>query len=667
MKPAVVLGLVGVAIGALFFVLFSSPDPGGREPDAPDGPVATTPEEGPERTTNITLDSTASSGRVEEAVVKTERTTVASTSGNLLSGAWSNALEGVVLDPEGEPLADVELELVVGDTTGQFGVLQAVAAQNSVSGGGPAPTWRTQSDDQGTFRFTSLPPNQVYTLSASHPDFAETKKSNFAIHEEGTTQVKVRLSKGYQLEGVVLDDLSGKPIAGAQLRLQTIMSLLPGQDGVGDLTATTDQDGFYSIANVTQGTRNLTVTADGYGSRTRNNLLFSGPLAGAEPVRQDFRLAPGLALSGRVFAPDMSPIAGAQVEATSYETAQVSRGKAVTDASGLFVIEDLAEGTFMVIVRAPGYSDQRVTRVQLSDPEMQIIMARQGGVMGQVVSGQNGAPVPKFRASVRMVAPGSTTYGRAVASASFADPNGEYALSGLESGSYAMYVEAEGFAPTFSETFIVNQGITTPDVVVEMGQGGTITGRLVDATSGQPISGAVVKTADNGYVDNPFTQMIGGMMPRTTTDRTVRTDSDGNFTIAGVTATVYQVRITHPEYTATDVKDIVVGEGQTNDLGTVRLFSGADVSGTVFDASGRPLANAQVTLSGSGYPRTVRTNDEGRFVIDNVHAGTWKLAAQRPITQGGNPFEAIIDIQASERTLTVVDGQEVTIDLTLDS
>lgn len=667
MKPAVVLGLVGVAVAALFFVLFSSPDEGGVDPGAPDGRVVTSQERGPEPTTNITLDTTATSGRIEEAVVSTERETVASTSGNLLSGAWSNGLEGIVLDPDGEPLADVELELAVGDTTGQFGLLQAVAAQNSVTGGGPAPTWRTQSGDEGTFRFANLPPNQTYTLTAIHPDFAETKKSNFAIHEEGTTQIKVRLSRGYQLEGVVLDDLSGKPIAGAELRLQTIMSLLPGRDGLGDLTATTDEDGFYSIANVTQGTRNLTVNADGYGSRTRNNLLFSGPLAGSKPVNQDFRLAPGLELAGRVFAPDMSPIPGAQIEATSYETAQVSRGKAVTDATGLFVIEDLAEGTFMVIVRAPGYSDQRVTRVQLSDPELQIIMARQGGVMGQVVSGQNGAAVPKFRASVRMVAPGSTTYGRAVSSELFASPNGEFALSGLESGSYAMYVEADGFAPTFSETFIVNQGITTSDVVVRMGQGGTITGRLVDATSGQPVAGAVVKTADNGYVENPFTQMIGGMMPRTTTDRTVRTDSEGNFAIEGVTATIYQVRITHAEYTSTDVKDIVIGEGQTNDLGTIQLFSGAEVSGTVFDASGRALPNATVTLSGSGYPRTVRTNDAGRFVIDNVHAGSWKLAAQRPITQGGNPFEAIIDIQASERTLTVIDGQEVTLDLTLDS
>lgn len=665
MKPVVVLGFVGAAIAALFFVLFNSPS--GTEGDGP-GLDQRTPKEvqqAQERTTEISLDRPAKeSGRALEAVTSSEREAVGSLTGELIEGAWSNGLQGIITDKNGAPIADVELELVAGATDTQFSILEAVA---SAQGGKQLPTWHGKTSDEGTFEFTNLPPNQPYRLTASHPDFAEKKKSNFAITETGITQIKVILGRGYTLTGRVLDDLNGDPIEGAEMRLQSIMSMLPGADGRGDQVTHTDQEGRYEFLNVTGGTRNLTVIAEGYGSRTRNNLLFSGPIAEAEPTVQDFRLGPGLALFGRVFAPDMTPIVGAKVEATSYETAQVSRGKAVSDQGGAFAIQGLAEGTFMVIVRAPGFSDQRVTRVQLSDPELQIIMARQGGVMGSVVSGQNGGPVPAFRASVRMVAPGSTTYGRAVASANFNDPSGAFELSGLEAGSYAMQVEAQGFAPTYSETFIVNQGIVTPEVVVTMGQGGAITGRLVDAKTGQPVANADVRTFDNGFVENPFTQMVGNMIPRTTTERKVRSDANGIFTIEAITATTYQIQIKHADYTVEDVKDIIVREGETTDLGTYEMYRGAMIRGKVYDVSGRPLPNARVTLTGNTmYPSSATTDDTGAYVLSNVPAGTWKIAAQRPMTQAeNNPFIAIIDIRASEQTLSISDGQEVNRDLTI--
>jgi protocatechuate 3,4-dioxygenase beta subunit len=667
MKPVVVLSLVGAAIAALFFVLFLNPK-GDTPRDTGVAPVQESADPNAprvaDRTTDITL--TSATGGREEASVKADRAEVELSTGEALSGAYNNGLTGVVETPEGEPLSGVKLELTAGVSGGQFSLLEAVASMN---GSPPLGRWNAVSSDDGTFSFSNLIPDQPYRLIARHSSFAETTKGNFAIKAEGITDIRVVMARGYTLKGTVMDDMSGAVIANAELRLQGIMSMLPGADSRGDLVTTTDEFGQYEYLNVPAGTRNLTVSAKGYGSQTRTNLLFQGPIATTAPTTQDFRLSNALSLRGRVYAPDMTPIIGARVEATSYETAQISRGSGVTNQNGAFEIGELAEGTFMVIVRSPGFSDQRLTRVLLSDPDLEIIMARQGGVMGRVVSGKTGGPVKSFRASVRMIAPGATVYGRTPATGDFNTANGEFELQGLEAGSYALQVEAEGFAPTYSDTFIVSQGIVTPDIVVNMGQGGSITGRLVDANTGQPVANAMISTFDNGYVENNFTKMIGGMIPRTTTDRKVRTDSEGNFTVNAVTSATYQLQVRHPSYTLQNINDIIVQEGQASDLGSIRMYQGATIRGTVFDASGRPLPAATVTISGNGaYNEPAVTDDKGNYVIRNVPAGTWNVSAVRPLSQAeGNPFIAIIDVQASETTLSLTDGQEVQRDLTIGS
>ena len=63
----------------------------------------------------------------------------------------------------------------------------------------------------------------------------------------------------------------------------------------------------------------------------------------------------------------------------------------------------------------------------------------------------------------------------------------------------------------------------------ELAVDGGLSGRIVDNRTGEPVAGAKVSTFDNGYVPNPFSEMLGGLVPRTTTDRKVRTDAEGRF------------------------------------------------------------------------------------------------------------------------------------------
>lgn len=665
MKPVVVLGLVGAAVAALFFVLFrpTGPPEGSGQGGLMPGAQRESSEE-PGRTTNIVLENTGGAAEAAENRTGIAREAVVGDPGEEFSGAWNNGLDGQVFGPGEVPLEGARLTVVKNKFSSQFAAVEA--ALNSQTGH-QAEAWSAISDAQGMFSISNLPPGSDYMLSALHPDFSRTEKSGITVTPNVRTPITLIMATGFELRGRIMDDASGAPVPGAELVLQSVFALLPGARSDDEMATTSAEDGTYRFLNVPAGTRNLSVNAEGYGSRTRNNLLFAG--LPSEPTFQDFRLAPGQCLRGRIVAPDRTPIAGAQIEATSYETAQVSRGQGVSNADGYFEICDLAEGTFMVIARAKNFSDQRLTRVKLSDPDIQIVMARQGGVMGEVVSRSDGSVVTSFFASVRAVAPGSTSYGRAVAASKFENPDGRFELSGLEAGSYVMQVEAPGFAPTYSDSFIVNQGIVTPDVRVELGQGGSISGRLVDAVTGQPIEGALVATLDNGYVENPFTQMLGALVPRTTTDKKARTDSDGSFRLDLITATTYQLQIDHEGYTRKTIKDLIVVEGQTRDLGSIRLPKGATVRGTVYDAAGSPLAHARISLTGRiNFPGMVRSDGEGRFILKNVQAGTWQLSAVRSVSESeGNPFGAIIDMKKSEVTITVADGQEIVRNLTIGS
>jgi len=303
------------------------------------------------------------------------------------------------------------------------------------------------------------------------------------------------------------------------------------------------------------------------------------------------------------------------------------------------------------------------------------VMARQGGVMGHVISSQSSTPVPKFRAFVRAVAPGSTIYGRTAAVGNFDNEDGAFELGGLEAGSYVMQIMAEGYAPTYSESFFVSQGLVTPDVQVTLGQGGTISGRLVSSSTGEPIVGAKVETYDNNFVPNPFSDLLGDMVPRTTTQREARTDKDGAFTINKITAATYQIQIEHDDFPRTIEKDIQVTEGETNDLGTIRIVPGGVIRGTVYGKDGHPLAGAKISLIGVGagigpggniYPGNPRSDSEGRFVLTNVKEGNYRMSAVGAASgAAGNPFGPMIDMKKSEVQVTVFEGRELTQNLNL--
>lgn len=586
-------------------------------------------------------------------------------------------LRGRVLDPQGSPLAGIPLKLTRRDLPAQLMVFQMGDALQPAAPE-PGMVHKTSAED-GSFSFERLEAGSNYRIIADDPDgrYAQHYSEKITVGSRDVTEYDVRFVFGLICEGFVRD-VGGAAIPDAKLELVNQMEafLRVGNatpEASDRLETRTQEDGYYRFSNVSPGMRNLIVSAPGFGTQTAINLSFN---LHKEVTERNFTLDYGLCITGVVIGPDGTGVAGVEIEAISYQTAMMSRGSTVSLEDGSFELCDLADAQYILVARKAGYVENRdQTRIEAGTQNVSIELSQLGGVTGTVVDCSNNQPVERFRVNARMVHPNTPGYGRAVASQLVESETGEFTLTGLPDGTYVVQAFAQGFAPTFSDTFTVAEGFTTPDVRICATRGGTLTGRVVSRETGEPVAGAVVQTYDNGHIDNPITTIFSGAIPRMTADVSARTDADGRFELTFLNQEVYQLQISHPRFTKRFLHDQRVLEGAENDLGDLRLSRGAIVTGTVYDAAGNPLAGARVQLTGgsqTGHTGSSmqtfegHSDSAGRFRIERIAEGSYRMTATSGnASASGDPFGQIIEMKNSEVPITVSDGDTVQQDLNL--
>ena len=171
-----------------------------------------------------------------------------------------------------------------------------------------------------------------------------------------------------------------------------------------------------------------------------------------------------------------------------------------------------------------------------------------------------------------------------------------------------------------------------------------VSGVVRDALTGDPISGAIVSTAN----------------------ATATTDGNGSFSVNDLTAS--SLAVSREDYASTQVAldaaggDIDIALRPTTIRGLVRN-----------DKTGDPMSGVIVTLTGpDGQVQTVTTNEDGEYVIDNVpESGTIAVVFENVTVASrdlGSSPELDFDIRPDVLTGTVTDsrgqpiaGAEVTI------
>ncbi|MEO0326186.1 MAG: carboxypeptidase regulatory-like domain-containing protein, partial [Myxococcota bacterium] len=428
--------------------------------------------------------------------------------------AAGSVLAGQVLRPDGRPAVDAAITLVGSALW-------------------PAETLRADAD--GRFRRLDVPPG-IYMVRARLGNDAAAR-AGVRVTPDGPVEVALRLAPGARFVGDVRDE-AGAPIPGAELTLAAGgLSPLPRR-------AQADDEGAFALAGLLPGRQALEVRAAGH-VPLRLPLTFRA----GEEQRLTVELVRGATLEGRLWDPQGRPLAGARVRFVGAEpqlapppvpgslgvTAEVpplplfgvvesdswgglvgawqSSGRVTSDAEGRFTLAGLRPGAGELVAEAPGLSPAISPGLRLVAGE------RRGGLelnftAGALLEGRvldaKGFPAEGVIVSLqaeREPAPRTLS----------ANADGTFVFEGVLGA--ATLTARSAALPPARERLVLAEGerraleLRLPEALH------AISGRLLDPEE-TPVPFAVLSVeAEN---------------PRTPARRTVPTNADGSFSLAGL-------------------------------------------------------------------------------------------------------------------------------------
>jgi len=514
------------------------------------------------------------------------------------------------------------------------------------------------SDGEGRFSFPDVEPDTTYTLLAYYAQHGRCTESHVSVADgELGDEVLMILSPGARFHGKVTDT-ADDPVPGTRLRLSTMGLAALDVDRAGTFTET-DVAGNYEFHNVVAGNYALTVEAEGYG----RTLIQQIKISGFEDIERNVVLQVAHVSGGVVTSSEGLAIEGAKVQA--YQRAnrkESTNSTTLTDENGEFLLDDLREGNYTLVIQARGYEPWREPGVESGELGLVFELVRQPTVTGQVLDSA-GKPLTNFTVRLRQfVANTDVTVAVPRTREVFENSeDGAFELACPRENDYVVEALADSYAVCESERFHIAKGQDLTGIVVHMNAGGTIEGRVI-GPDGSPVGDATVKTFHTDYV------RFNGWraLPEPTRNRkVVRTNVDGTFTIAALSPDTLKIDVRHPDYAKQVLRGIVVSLDCTTEVGDIRLAKGASVSGAVYGPDGQPVDGAFIQLTTSaqksgdtfGSHFQTRTNTEGRYAFHRIPAGPYEIFVQRQ-GGGGNPFEGLSDCNRTRRSITLVDGGE---------
>ncbi|HLU40445.1 MAG TPA: carboxypeptidase-like regulatory domain-containing protein [Planctomycetota bacterium] len=604
---------------------------------------------------------------------------------------------GKVVAPTGVPVKDCKVFLVESaQGTELFRFMQL--AQRGVT---LPPVASGATDEQGQFRLgvETFDPNKAFEVRVVSNDYADKAQGGLRLTTDGWVDAGVlQLEPGITVSGqVTVAGSAGMPIADAEVSIKSNLpfevSVVPGRER--GIVVRTDASGFYRATNVPPGVHTLSAVAPNYARLTIPNVTVNPQ----SPVTQNFELSPGLSIQGRVIDGTGQGVARARVVAVAMSSKTPVTGDTFTDENGGFEILGLLDGPYQLTAKAEGFVDANEKPISAGTKDVQLVVEKQGAVRLTVV-GKNGQLVREYQVTVKSYFAGQPnphatgaeatpnmspppaaepSYGNtAIPVQHVRNPKDGVALiEGIDPGTYALQINARGYAMAFSEPFTLGPDTEPPHLTVQLNEGGVIAGVVVDA-NGAPVAGAAVETRPNDLDDNPFTVMFAGMIPSKVTRAQGQTDAQGRFEFKLLNAGRYQIKVSHPEYVETYCKDQEVVVGQRIDMPPIVLQMGSTLSGVV-RVDGKPTGLVKVTVSSksdpnapSNMPRAAGfmcdayTDNEGRYRMSKrLPPGLYEvMAAQQNLP---NPLYQIIQFQRSKQEFSAAGQAQLVIDLNLEA
>lgn len=303
-------------------------------------------------------------------------------------------------------------------------------------------------------------------------------------------------------------------------------------EGLERIRTVSDNGGQFTLEGVPL--EAVTLLARGEGFEEGVVDLSEGQTGARETVR--FVLEPARGVEGVVLDGRGEPVERALVSCGDGDDPTLAMN---TDADGHFTLSSKAVGC-EAVARHPDHGDSDPTVLKAGDDNT-IRLAEPASISGYVTD-ERGRPLTGVTISIErfVAASGSDGVGKRGTRVRVDDPRGEFTVPKLQAGTYVLSAVAEGRPPVQSDEIEVANGEQVRGVRLEIGAGATLSGRVIDAESGEPVAGARV------WLD--ALTMTGRVAPTTT-------DDDGSYRLEGVPDGPFSVAISAEGYT----KRVVAG------------------------------------------------------------------------------------------------------------
>ena len=494
---------------------------------------------------------------------------------------------GRVVDGDGQPLAGVRVESIVGPCLGR-----AVTAMTDAGGRFAVGPYAT-TDGRGIRLSFALAGYAVDSVSVDAP----AQPGTFDLGD-----VTARRCGG--ISGVVLD-VDGEPLGRCRVEVA------PGGGA-----ALTGPDGTFALEGLAPGLAQVQATA--WSPLRRSDSVSVTLKPGAREAGLVVRLEAVSAIRGRVVSADGKPRSAMVVAAAPSDDGDRIVARTVTDDAGAFDLVDLPEGTYRVgILRVPmaeettapdsrlAFTEEAVSvrlvvpgldeveppeqgttfltepgpvRVATGREDLTFMLPARGTTVdGRVVSHATGRPVASFEVSFIEYWHGLIP--KRSETSDVRDAEGRFTHD-LKEGSWAAEVTAPGYATYRTPVFAAGDRATWDLGTIRLGPGGSLRGTVRDSV-GEPVSYARL------YLLGPQLQ---------TNRRPIFTDALGAYEAAALAPGTYTVFVLSPRHPFGIVRNVGIQEDETSVL-VIRLGRPSPVTIVVTDEEGRPVADADVSYT----------------------------------------------------------------------
>jgi RNA polymerase sigma factor (sigma-70 family) len=286
---------------------------------------------------------------------------------------------------------------------------------------------------------------------------------------------------------------------------------------------------------------------------------------------------------------------------------------------GEFSIEGLPSGRYTLRSTADGHAPGEVEAMAGAE-DVRIELSAPLHISGIVRDRSSGRPVP----GVKLVAFTRPRFFHTVQSDSSSEASGVFTLDGLQPELYYLLLKAANQPYTMeplSQSVELSDGDSVDSLEITVYQGGTVSGRVVNARTGLTIPGGAVQAS---IPERPELEIGGSLGWR------VPVDSDGRYKIEGLPRGSFAFIV---EEKGAKSMFQEVYPGRLYDNVDVIVEPGISVAGQVLDLNGNGAANTIVIVEAdsSRYPQQTRTDDAGNFVLwwkeEPMEAKTIRLQA----------------------------------------